>query len=116
MKNPSAIKSRYLQDTIPVRLGGLSANLSRINSFSKQEANREVVESLIEESKHFIEWTAAEMDVNRAEELIHLQVLLARWQIDWESIWSNPVKRNQLGIEAGNWSKRVLELSGLVKV
>ena len=116
MKNLPAIKSRYLQDEIPVRLGGLSANLSRIRSFSRQEANRDAVEGLIDESKHFIEWTAAEMDVSSAEELIRLQVLLARWQINWESTWTDPVERNQLGFEAGKWSNRVLELSGLVKV
>ena len=60
MKDWKAIRERYLYDSLPVRLGGLAANLSRIKSFASHDANRDAVESLIGESKYFIEWAAAE--------------------------------------------------------
>ena len=60
MKDWAAIRERYLRDDLPVRLGGLAANLSRIKSFAAHDASRDAIESLIAESKFFIEWTAAE--------------------------------------------------------
>lgn len=58
MKDWTVIRERYMKDELPVRLGGLAANLSRIKSFSANENSREAVASLIDESKMFIEWTA----------------------------------------------------------
>jgi hypothetical protein len=114
MKDWSQIRERYLRDDLPVRLGGLAANLSRIKSFSANDASSAVVESLIDESKMFIEWTAAQADVNTAEKLVDLQVQLALWQLRWESIWPNSSKREQVANQSALWSKQVLELSGLL--
>lgn len=114
MKDRSAIQERYLRDTVPVRLGGLAANMSRIKSFAAHEASRDAVESLIDESKFFIEWTAAEAVTETAAELVNLQIQLARWQCDWSRIWADPEKRRRLGEESSVWSKRVLEMSGLL--
>ncbi|MFQ6008144.1 MAG: hypothetical protein ACE5K8_04250 [Candidatus Zixiibacteriota bacterium] len=47
-----------------------AANSARINSLSSHEQNFEAVESLLHESKFFIEWTAIDMDVNTAAELV----------------------------------------------
>ncbi len=55
MKDWTAIRDRYLRDEFPVRLGGLAANLARIKSFSDHPDHRDAVESLLEESKFFIE-------------------------------------------------------------
>lgn len=79
MKDWTLIRERYLRDTLPIRLGGLAANLSRIKSFAAYDAGRDAVESLIDESKFFIEWTAAEADSSVAAELVELQVQLACW-------------------------------------
>ena len=111
-----AIQERYIRDGLPVRLGGLAANLSRIKSFAAHDASREAVESLIEESKFFIEWTAAEVESEAAAVLVELQVQLARWQCQWAQIWSDPIRRRQVAEEASVWSKRVLELSGLLRM
>lgn len=115
MKDRSAIQERYLRDTLPVRLGGLAANLSRIKAFAAHEASRDAVESLIDESKYFIEWTAAEAEVEVSAELIGLQVQLARWHCQWVQIWLDPVRRGQVAEASSVWSKRVLELSGLLR-
>lgn len=115
LKDRTALQERYLRDALPVRLGGLAANLSRIKSFAAHEASRDAVESLIDESKYFIEWTAAETVVEVSAELVGLQVQLARWQCQWIQIWLDPVRRGQVAEASGVWSKRVLELSGLLR-
>ncbi|MDN5942713.1 MAG: hypothetical protein L0H94_12585 [Nitrospira sp.] len=114
MKDWIAIRERYLRDTLSVRLGGLAANLSRIKSFAAHEASRNAVGSLIDESKYFIEWTAAEAESDAAEQLVVLQVQLARWQCHWSVIWTDPERRRHLAEESSAWSKRVLEMSGLL--
>ncbi len=113
MKNAAAIRKRYLSDPLPVRLGGVAANLARISSFSKHPANRQVVHSMLTESKYFIEWTAAEAEISVAAELVELQVQMACWQWDWRKIWADPLQRNEVARKARIWSDRVLEISGL---
>ena len=115
MKDRSAIQERYLRDTLPVRLGGLAANLSRIKSFASHEASRDAVESLIDESKYFIEWTAADAEIQTAAELVALQIQLARWQCSWSRVWVDIEQRRRFAEESSVWSKRVLELSGLLR-
>jgi hypothetical protein len=115
MKDWDVIRERYMRDELPVRLGGLAANLSRIKSFSTNEASRETVASLIDESKMFIEWTAAQAEIHTAEKLVELQIQLARWQLQWQNIWSDASKRGQVAEQSSIWSKQVLELSGLLK-
>jgi hypothetical protein len=114
MKDWTQIRERYLRDPLPVRLGGLAANLSRINSFSADEANQDVVESMIDESKMFIEWTAGQAGIDTAEKLVQLQIQLARWQLQWPSIWPDRTKRKQIADQSFTWSKQVLQMSGLL--
>lgn len=114
MKDWTKIRERYLRDALPVRLGGLAANLSRIKSFAAHEANREAVESLLDESKFFIEWTALEVEIDIAAELVELQIQLARWQQCWPNIWNDLARRHQVAEQSSVWSKRILELSGLL--
>ncbi len=90
MKDWTTIRERYMRDSIPVRLGGLAANLRRIKYFASHEANFAAVEGLLDESKFFIEWTAREAEVDTAAELVELQIQLACWQRDWAAVWNNP--------------------------
>jgi hypothetical protein len=115
MKDWNLIHKRFLHDTIPLRLGALAANLSRIKSFATHDTNRETVAGLIEESKFFIEWTAPEAATDTAAQLVELQVQLARWQYRWAQIWSDPAQRQQVAEQSSIWSERVLALSGLLK-
>ena len=115
MKDWTNIRNRYLKDNLQIRLGGLAANLSRIKSFSLHSNNREAVESLIDESKFFIEWTAFDADINVAAELVELQILLARWHYKFDSIWNQKIQLEQLVEQSSFWSRRVLELSGLLR-
>lgn len=115
MRDWTVIRERYLRDELPIRLGGLAANLARIKSFSTNEANYKVVESLVDESKFFIEWTAIDADLNTAAELVELQIQLARWQRTWASIWADSAQRLKIIEQSRLWSERVLDMSGLLR-
>lgn len=115
MRDRAAIRERYLRDQLPVRLGGLSANLARVKSFSDHPDHRDVVKSLLDESKFFIEWTAPDAGLDVQAELVELQLQLARWQRAWAMIWADPVRRAAVADQAGAWSARLLHLSGLLR-
>jgi hypothetical protein len=114
MNNLAEVKERYLRDSVSIRLGGLAANLARVKSFSKNIANQEAVFNLFEESKHFIEWTAMETETETTVALIELQLQIAVWQRQWQKIWNDEKSRNSVAMTSADWSKRVLEKSGLI--
>ena len=114
-----AVRERYMQDGLPVRLGGLAANLMRIASVAvasvaDHPANRQVVDSLLEESKFFIEWTVPDTSIDKQEALVELQIRLALWQLRWYPDSNDPVKRARLIQEVRAWAAQVLEMSGLL--
>jgi hypothetical protein len=115
MRDWTSIRERYTRDGVPVRLGGLATNLGRIDSFSHHPGHQEVVESLLEESKFFIEWVAPEAEVEVAAELVALQRQLARWHLHWADLWADPERRMAVAQQARDWSDRVLEMSGLLE-
>lgn len=114
MKNIEEIKTRYLKDELPVRLGGISSDLARIASFAPLKDNWEAVQSLLEESRFFIEWTAGETSLEQKVFLVELQVELALWHRVWTEIYTSTEQREKLSRQASSWSKKVLEMSGLV--
>jgi len=114
MKDRNVIRERYLRDELSIRLGGLAANLARVKSFSDHPDHRDIVESLLDESKFFIEWTALDADSELQADLVELQIQLACWQRSWADIWADPVRRVAVAEQAHAWSERLLEISGLV--
>lgn len=114
MTNRAAIRERYMLDAPPIRLGGLAANLARIQSFSDHPDHRDVVESLLEESAFFIEWTATELELDTCVALAELQRLLVRWKHTWTMVWADPSLRAEVAQQAGAWSQRVLHIAGLL--
>lgn len=114
MNQLESIRSRYLQDPIPTRLGGLAANLARVASFSQNDGHLQAVHATMQESKWFIEWSAAELSVEETAELVRLQSQLARWQIQSQDKWGNERWRQDLMSESRRWSERLLGMSGLL--
>ena len=70
-----------------------------------------MVDSLLEESKFFIEWTAGEADIDVVSELVELKVQLSLWGRVWKIISQDTAKRQELANSCGKWSQRILELS-----
>jgi hypothetical protein len=114
MKNQTLIRERYLRDPLPIRLGGLAANLARVRSFADHPRHGATIESLIDESKFFVEWAAPDADVETQAALVALQVQLALWQLNWPTIWPDPARRAVVAKQAQEWSDKVLEMSGLL--
>ncbi len=105
MKNIEAIKNRYLQDDLQVRLGGIAANLARIASFSANPKNWNAVESMLQETKFFIEWTAPDVQLEVQALLVEVQIQLALWHRNWSTIHSEKKEREKLQ----HWSRLVSE-------
>jgi hypothetical protein len=114
MRDWNALKERYLRDELPIRLGNLASNLARIKSRCQNVANGSMVESLLHESKWFIEWTAPDAEIEIAAQLVELQVQLACWQCCWSTIWEDTEQRMEVANSAKIWSDKVLNFSGLL--
>jgi hypothetical protein len=110
VRNIEAIRTRYLRDDLRVRLGGIAANLARIASCSSNPANWEAVQSMLEESKFFIEWTAHEAPLNVQALLVEIQIQLALWHLRWPQAYTDPQQREKLSQLARTWSQNVLML------
>jgi hypothetical protein len=110
MKNLETIRTRYLKDDLRVRLGGIAANLARIASVSSDPADWEAVQSMLEESEFFIEWTAPEAPLNVQAHLVELQIQLALWHLRWPQVYTDPQECEKLAQLARTWSQKVLML------
>lgn len=116
MPNPIRIRDRYMRDDLPIRLGGIAANLSRIYSFSDDTDSHDIVSDLIEETGHFIEWTKSDagISIQTASELTQLTKVLREWAVLCSRNWLSESCRSQLSAQACEWSQRVVLLSGLL--
>lgn len=103
------LRQRYLQDPLPIRLGGLAADLARIASFSENPKNRQAVASVFREGKYFAEWAAPDATIEIQWHLAQVQTWLAIWHRRWLAGTVEPAMRE----EARSWSDRLLTLSGL---
>jgi hypothetical protein len=114
MKDADNFRERFLSDPLPRRLGGLAATLGRISSCARKASDPEIVPKLLDEAKHFIEWTANDTDPETAAELISMQRLITLWQNAWNEAVREPKQRILLSVQAKDWSDKVLDFSGLL--
>ena len=108
------LRKRFLRDSLPRRLGGLAATLGRISSSARNLTDPNVVSNLLDEAKHFIEWTAADTEPEIAAELVQMQTLLTLWQKAWREASQNPQQRLLLSVQAKDWSNKAMDFSGLI--
>ena len=104
-----------MRDSHSVRLGGLAANLARVNSFAGNSRHMEAVQGLHVESEHFIEWLAQDTAIPDLERLAQLQIELAIWQHLLPEIWTDLSRRREIAEKAQSRSEEVLEMSGLLR-
>lgn len=114
MINVERIRARFLRDPIPLRLAGLAADLARISSSARRPTGAAQVGEMIEESRYFIEWTAGEIPVDQAAELVDIQVMLTVWKYAWPEAQGSQAQRTLLSLQAKKWSDQVLGYSGLI--
>jgi len=106
-------QARFQNDKTSTRLGHIASNLARLRTFCNT-AYPQAVLSVADETVYFIEWTAAEIEPEYAEELVNIQVQLARWKLNFDSIWSDDSERKKMSEQSSAWSERVLDMSGLL--
>jgi len=115
MINKERKRERFLRDPLSVRLAGLAADLARVASSARHPNGAESVAAMLEESQYFIEWTAAEAELDVAAELVAIQRLIALWRKAWLETQQYPAQRILLSVQAKKWSDQVLGYSGLAK-
>lgn len=114
MKNIEEIKTRFTKDELPIRLGGIAANLARMNTFSSNDNHLMVIESLLDESKYFIEWTVKDAPIEIQGFLIQIQIQIAVWQLEVMRFWPDTEKRRTFANDVTKWSQILLKMSGLM--
>ena len=111
MDNLAKRHDRFMADPLPVRLGGIAANLARVASCSSDARNHEAVLDMIEESKWFIEWAAPEAGLDVAARLVEIQVSLALYELRMRA---GADSVDHIADAALAWSEEVLQMSGLL--
>jgi hypothetical protein len=115
MKDMDKLRERFLLDPLPRRLGGLAATFGRISSSARKSNDPKLVSSLLNEAKHLIEWTAAEVEPENGAELVHIQTMITLWQGIWEEASQSRKQRLLLSVQAKDWSDKAIDFSGLVR-
>ncbi len=69
---------------------------------------------MIDETEWFIEWIAPEIVPEQAEELVNIQIQLARCQLNLDNILLDELRRTETAKQAEAYSQRVLDMSGLL--
>jgi hypothetical protein len=74
----------------------------------------EAAGKVFDESCLFIEWTVEDTNSSQQAELNELRELISRWRLALTEIWSDAEKRSDVATQAGAWSQKILESSGLL--
>jgi hypothetical protein len=115
MMNKERKRERFMRDPLPVRLAGLAADLARVSSSARHSTSAQSVESMLEESQYYIEWTADQFEPEIAAELVDIQRMVALWRQAWPKAQNDRTQRTLLSVQAKKWSDVVLRYSGLVE-
>ena len=110
--NPAA--DRFLTEPLSLQLGAIAANLSRIRSFSDHPGHMKVIEGMLVETIGFVGFLLSQPQPNIAEELTDLREWLLLQASDWGRISADADAVAVVATEAGAWSDRVLQRSGLL--
>ena len=115
MKNSAERLNRYLSDPPKVQIGGIAANLARIRSFSQNPDNRAIVRGLVEETALFLRNAKVPNDSAIATDLARLQTLLELWGAILTDPTASPESLASVADQAGNWSRQLIEGTGLLR-
>ena len=106
-----AARERFLRDPLSARLTAIAALLARAASVVPHPVHAETAAGLLDEARHFIEWTAAELEPDAAGELVDLQLAVTLWLRLSETSHVGALPRALLAHEAARSAERVRVLS-----
>jgi hypothetical protein len=113
-----AARERFLRETVPGRLAGIATTLARAASVAPHAGHAGHASSaaeLVDDARHFIEWTGAELDPTWTAELVDLQIVLTLWLRGWDAAMTDPAHRALLAHEARRWSDRLGDLAAVAQ-
>jgi hypothetical protein len=108
MNNTLLEQQAFIKNDLPSRLKQLADHLLQIKSLSGQDAQS--TSGLIKDCRYLIEWTAPEMEIDRAVKLVEIQRRLSYWFFHWEDICSDETKLQQVHQECEKLAQVVLEI------
>jgi hypothetical protein len=101
-------QQKFIKNDIPSRLQQLSAHLLQIHSLSGLDAPS-ILQS-IKDCRYWIEWTAPDLDIDRAVKLVEIQRRLSYWLFHWDEICLDDVRLQQVSRDCGELSQVVLKI------
>ena len=108
-------RERFDRQSLPMRVGSIAADLQRIASFSRHFENRPAVDTMIQEARFFIEWTAPYTDNRTQEDLAACQRVLTRWRRALDQVWADERHRSLICETAQEWANVLLQDSGMLE-
>jgi hypothetical protein len=125
MKNWETAKANYSRLDRPQQLGSIASSLKRIgtNIQFKDEPGYQVALAAIEECQRLTEWLIITLnlqtddsELNLAEMLLQVGRQASQWKYDWQHCCQNSAKCEEVATISEQWSEKMLEQSGLLKV
>ncbi len=107
MNNYLLEQQAFIKNDLPSRLKQLADLLLQIKSLSGHDAQS--TSGLIKDCRYLIEWTAPEMEIDRAVKLVEVQRQLSYWLFHWDDICSDAAKLQQVHQDCGALAQAVLE-------
>jgi hypothetical protein len=107
MNNLAALQQTYIQSNPFQQLEFIANRLNRIATICNESKDLSSAIELIRESQYFIEWTAPNISIDDAVELVELGRILADWKFRWLEISSDPVSILNVRNLAQSWHKRL---------
>ena len=109
-----ALRESFMRLGLPWRMGELAVSLSRVRSSAEHRERQQDVKRFLDECAHFSEWLTPDMQPHWQADLAELKQVLTDWLAHWPSIWENVEQRGLVTTQAGIWSDKFLQHSGLL--
>jgi hypothetical protein len=109
MNNTLLQQQAFIKNDLPSRLKQLADHLLQIKSLSGHDAQS--TSGLIKDCRYLIEWTAPEMEIDRAVKLVEIQRRLSYWLFHWDDVCSDYAKLQQVQQECGELAQAILEIT-----
>ena len=103
-----ALKERFDRDSLSLKWGSVASDLLRLSSMAgAPKPQCETIQGVLTETKHFTEWLAPQVDLEKQKTILSLQRVLV--QLSSKASSFKEFKATTL-----RWSDKILRISGLM--
>lgn len=107
----TVMQDQYLAKSLPKRLQELALSLRELGGLLEDGVQYDEAIEIIKRCKLLIEWTAIEVGIDGAAELIDLQVKLARSQLNLPRFWGISAQRQEVARQVILAAERVATIA-----